>query len=40
MINGFINELQAERAAVRPVVFPGLSENKRPFTDFETLTDD
>ena len=32
-----INALLAGRAQVHPVVFPGLPEDERPITDFESL---
>lgn len=40
MINGFINELLLGRAAVQPVLFPGLPEDKQSLTYYKTLTDD
>ena len=39
-INDYINTLLAGEAQVHPVVLPGLPEDKRPITDFESLNDD
>ena len=39
-INDYINALLAGRAQVHPVVFPGLLEDERPITEFDSLNDD
>ena len=40
LIDDYINVLLAGRAQVQPVVFPGLPEDERPITEFESLNDD